>query len=67
MLVNIYSYSKSGPSPSRVYCIFAQPTNNNVLGKLPIRDSNNREIGNCYWWIWQKYNTHVTVKDQIYE
>jgi hypothetical protein len=36
---------KSGPSPSRVYCIFAQLTNSNVLGKLPIRDSNNREIG----------------------
>jgi hypothetical protein len=33
---------KSGPSPSRVYCIFAQLTNSNVLGKLPIRDSNNR-------------------------
>jgi hypothetical protein len=33
---------KSGPSPSRAYCIFAQLTNSNVLGKLPIRDSNNR-------------------------
>jgi hypothetical protein len=43
---------KSGPSPSRVYCILAQLTNSNVLGKLPIRDSNNRETGNCYWWIW---------------
>jgi hypothetical protein len=32
----------SGPSPSRVYCIFAQLTNSNVLGMLPIRDSNNR-------------------------
>jgi hypothetical protein len=49
------------PSPSHVYCIFAQLTNSNVLGKLPIRDSNNREVGNCYWWIWQKYNAHVTV------
>jgi hypothetical protein len=39
MLVNVYS----GPSPSRVYCIFAQLTNSNVLGKLHIRDSNNRE------------------------
>ena len=28
-----------------MYCIFAQLTNNNVLGKLPIRDSNNRKIG----------------------
>jgi hypothetical protein len=63
MLVNVIH--KSGLSPSRAYCIFAQLTNSNVLGKLPIRDSNNR--GNCYWWIWQKYNTHVTVKDQIYE
>jgi hypothetical protein len=42
---------------SRVYCIFAKLTNSNVLGKLSIRDSNNSEIGNCYWWIWQKYNT----------
>jgi hypothetical protein len=32
---------KSGLSPSRAYCIFAQLTNSNVLGKLPIRDSNN--------------------------
>ena len=24
------------------YCIFAQLTNRNVLGKLPIHDSNNR-------------------------
>jgi hypothetical protein len=58
---------KSGPLPSREYCIFTQLTNSNVLGKSPIRDSNNRETGNCYWWIWQKYNTHVTVKDHIYE
>ena len=29
-------------APSRAYCIFAQLTNSNV-GKLPIRDSNNRE------------------------
>ena len=40
-----------------MYCIFAKLTNSNVLGKLSIRDSNNSEIGNCYWWIWQKYNT----------
>ena len=46
------AYRREGPSPSRVYCIFAQLTNGNVLGKLPIRDSNNREIENCYWWIW---------------
>ena len=25
-----------------MYCIFAQLTNSNVLGKLPIRDSNNK-------------------------
>jgi hypothetical protein len=55
MLVNFIH--KFDPSPSRVYSIFAQL----------IRDSNNREIGNCCWWIWQKYNTHVMVKDQIYE
>ena len=40
MLVNVYSVY-CGSSPSRVYCIFAQLTNSNVLGKLPIRDSNN--------------------------
>jgi hypothetical protein len=41
--LNKYKY-KSGRSPSRAYCIFAQLTNSmNVLGKLPIRDSNNRE------------------------
>ena len=40
MLVNFIH--KSGPSPSRAYCIFAQLTNSNVSGKLPIRDSNNR-------------------------
>jgi hypothetical protein len=40
MLVNVYSY-KSGPSPSRAYCIFTQLTNSNVLGKSPICDSNN--------------------------
>ena len=47
---------KSGRSPSRVYCIFAQLTNSNVLGKLPIRD-----------WIWQKYNEHATLNDQIHK
>ena len=36
---------KSDPSPSRAYCIFTELTNSNVLGKLPIHDSNNREIG----------------------
>jgi hypothetical protein len=40
MLVNVIH--KSGRSPSRVYCILAQLTNSNVLGKLLIRDSNNR-------------------------
>jgi hypothetical protein len=50
-----------------VYCIFAQLTNSNVLGKSPIRDSNNRETGNMLLVVEQKYNTHVTVKDQIYE
>ena len=29
-------------SPSRAYCIFTQLTNSNVLGKLPVRDLNNR-------------------------
>jgi hypothetical protein len=42
-------------SPSRVYCMFTKSTNcnDNVLGKSPIRDSNNRETGDCYWWIWK--------------
>jgi hypothetical protein len=38
---------------------FAQLTNRNFLGELSIRDANNREIGNCYLWIWQIYNTHA--------
>ena len=58
---------KSGLSPSRVYCIFARLTNSNVLGKLPIRDSNNRVNWKLLFVEWQEYNTHVTVKDQIYE
>ena len=41
MLVNVFIH-KSGRLPSRAYCIFAQLTNSNVLGKLPIRNSNNR-------------------------
>jgi hypothetical protein len=32
---------KSGLLPSRAYSIFARLTNRNVLGKLPIDDSNN--------------------------
>ena len=48
---------KSGPSPSRVYSIFAQLTNSNVLGKLPIRDSNTKEI--AIGGFWQKYNIHT--------
>jgi hypothetical protein len=35
---------KSGPSPSLVYCILAQLTNSNVLGKSPIRDLGKLEI-----------------------
>jgi hypothetical protein len=38
---------------------FAQLTNRNFLGELSIRDANNREIGNCYLWFWQIYNTHA--------
>ena len=41
MLVN-NNIHKSGLLPSRAYCIFARLTNSNVLGKLPIHDSNNR-------------------------
>jgi hypothetical protein len=37
---------EASPSPSRVYCIFVQLSNSNVLGKLPIRDSN-------YWVNWK--------------
>jgi hypothetical protein len=44
----------------------SQPIYSNVLGKLRIRDSNNREIA-IGAGIWQKYNRHMTVKDQIYE
>jgi hypothetical protein len=63
MLVNVYSSIWS----FTVTCVLHFYPTFNVLGKSPIRDSNNRETGNCYWWIWQKYNTHVTVKDHIYE
>ena len=46
---------KSGPSsPSRAYFVFDQLTNIativDVLGKLPICDSNNREIGGFPIW-----------------
>jgi hypothetical protein len=34
---------------------------------LSIRDSNNRVNWKLLLWIWQKYNTHATVKEQIYE
>ena len=37
---------KRGPSSSRAYCILAELTNSNVLGKLAIRDLNN--------WVIQK-------------
>jgi hypothetical protein len=36
----LFINNKYGPSPSRAYCIFAQLTNSNVLGKLTIRDTN---------------------------
>jgi hypothetical protein len=48
-----------------VYCIFTQLTNSNVLGKFPIRDSINREI--TIGGFGKKYNTHVTVKDRVYD
>ena len=43
-----FSAAFSGPSPWHVYCILAQLTNSNVLGKSPTRDLNNRETGDCY-------------------
>jgi hypothetical protein len=57
-----------GSSPSRVYCIFAKSTNSNFQFTLLFES----RIGNFpktlpYWLVGQKYNTHVTVKDQIYE
>ena len=30
---------------------------------------NTQKVGqfkNCNWWIWQKHNTHVTMKDNIF-
>jgi hypothetical protein len=65
MLVNVYS--KSGPSPSRVYCIFAQLTNSNVLGKLPIRDSNNKEISKLLLVDLAKIQCTRDGEGQIYE
>jgi hypothetical protein len=41
MLVN-NNIHRSGLLPSHEYCIFARLTKSNVLGKLPIHDSNNR-------------------------
>jgi hypothetical protein len=32
---------KCDPSLSRAYCVFAQPTKSNVLGKLATHDLNN--------------------------
>jgi hypothetical protein len=58
---------KSGPSPSRVYCTFAKSTNSNF--RFPYCSSHGRVtfLKHCYWLVGQKYNTHVTAKDQIYE
>ena len=50
MLVNVYVL--------RVYCIFDQLTNSNVLGKLPIRDSNNRV--NWKWLLVDLAKIHYT-------
>jgi hypothetical protein len=65
----IYSH-KSGPSQSRAYCIFAQLTNSNVLGKLPIHDSNNRVNWELLLVVLAKIlyaRDGDSVKDQIYE
>ena len=50
-----------------MHCIFAPLTNTNILGKLPIRDSNNGVNWKLLSVDLQKYNTHVTAKDRIYE
>ena len=42
MLVNKNIHKSACLLQSRAYCIFARLTNSNVLGKLPIHDSNNR-------------------------
>ena len=58
---------KSGPSPSRVYCIFAKSTNSNF--QFPYCSSHGQVtfLKYCYWLVGQKYNTHVTLKNQSYE
>ena len=45
------------------FCLTNQP---NVLGKWAIHDLNNWALKNCYWWIWQKHSTRVTMKELIF-
>jgi hypothetical protein len=49
------------PISSRVYCIFAQITNNMFVVELSIRNLNKyAQFKHCYWLCGKKYNTHVT-------
>jgi hypothetical protein len=48
------------PISSRVYCIFAQITNNKFVVELSIRNLNKSQFKHCYWLRGKKYNTHVT-------
>jgi hypothetical protein len=57
---------KYGPSPSRVYCIFAKSTNSNFQFTHCSSHGLLTFLKRCYWLVGQKYNTHVTVKDHIY-
>ena len=58
---------KSDPSPSRVYCIFAKSTNSNFQFTYCSSHGQVTFLKHCYWLVGQKHNTHVTVKDQIYQ
>jgi hypothetical protein len=59
---NLFQSKSSNISLTSVNSVEIQ----NLLYDFGNRSTQN-ELGNCYWWIWQKYNTHVTVKDHIYE
>jgi hypothetical protein len=49
-----------GPISSRVYCIFAQITNNKFVVELSIRNFEQMLNLNIALVVREKYNTHVT-------
>jgi hypothetical protein len=53
----------------RHVCIVFLPNPPRAISNLPYCSSHGwvTFLKHCYWLVGQKYNTHVTVKDQIYE